>query len=114
MEQIIQKILEIDPVMVWLAVLFFMFVPGSFVVRIRKLNRWVKTIAVLMFGELGAIVLWVLSEAAKAANADSFLKYLTEFAIILAVMMLGYAIAGHVLNWDHRILKGLKRKDDQE
>ena len=98
MEQLLQKILEMNPYVVFLAVLFFAFVPGSCVVLIRKLNRWVKTIMVLIPGELGAIALWVLARAAKDANTDNILAEFTPFAIISAILFLGYAIVGHIFN----------------
>ena len=114
MEQLLQKILEINPYVVYFAVLFFAFVPGSCVVLIRKLNRWIKTAVVLVFGELGAVILWSLSRAAKTAEVDSVLVHFTELAILLAIMILGYAIVGHIFNWDHRVVKGLKKKEDSE
>ena len=111
MEQLLQKILEMNPYVVFFVVLFFAFLPGSCVVLIRKLNRWVKTIMVLIPGELGAIALWVLARAAKDANTDNILAEFTPFAIISAILFLGYAIVGHIFNWDRRVVKGLKKEE---
>ena len=114
MEQIIQKVLEMDPIVVYFAVLLFAFVPGSCVVCIRKLNRWIKTVTVLLFGEMGAVALFVLAQAAKAAGTSNFLADFTAFSIVFAILTMIYAIIGHVFHWDHRVVRGLKKDENSK
>ena len=109
MEQIIQRILEADPLMVFFSILLFAFIPGSSVVLVKKLNRWIKTLVVLLFGELGASALFVLAQAAKAADSGNLLANFTPFAILLAILFLGYAVFGHIINWDRRGVRGGKK-----
>ena len=114
MEQFIHNVLEAEPLIVFFVIMMLAFVPGSSVVLIKKLNRWVKTIVVLFFGELGAISLWVLARAAKVANAGNILAEFTPFAIIFAILFLGCAIVGHVFNWDRRVVSGLKKENNEK
>lgn len=111
MKQVIMHVLENYPIIVYFAVLFFAFVPGTCIARIWKLRRWIKTVAVLVFGELGAVALWILSHVANDFGADHFLADFKVFAISIAILFLIYAIVGHVLNWDHRMLRGLKKEE---
>lgn len=100
MEKFLQVILELDQPVVIVAVMLIAFAPSSVVIFIKKLNRWVKTITVLLFGELGALLLGVLSVEAKAADVGGLLPECTIIAYILAVLMLGFAVLGHIRKWE--------------
>jgi hypothetical protein len=100
MEKLLQTILELDQTVVFLTVMLIAFCPSSAVLLIKKASCWFKTITVLVFGELGAILLGVLSVAAKSANVGGLLPHCTIMAIILAVMILIYAAIGHARKWE--------------
>ena len=100
MEKLLQTILEMEHPLIILISMLIAFCPSSVVICLRKVNRWVKTITVLAFGELAAILLGVLSVAAKSANVGGLLPHCTIMAIILAVMILIYAAIGHARKWE--------------
>ena len=100
MEKLLQTILELDQPLLIVAIMLVAFGPSSVVLLIKKASCWFKTMTVLVFGELGAILLGVLSVAAKSANVGGLLPHCTIMAIILAVMILIYAAIGHARKWE--------------
>lgn len=112
MDQFIQYILSLDPFAVFLALMLFACCPISCIILINKINRWVKTVTVLVCGELSAIALFVLAQAAKTAGMDSILANCMPLAVIWAIFVLVAAIAGHVVNWKRKTLEELMKKSD--
>ena len=100
MEKLLQAILELDQPIVFVAVMLMAFCPSSAVIMIKNLNYWVKTVTVLLFGELAALSLGVLATAAKAADVGGLLPKCTVAAIILAVLILAFAVFGHLQKWE--------------
>ena len=100
MEKFLQAVLELDQPVVIAAVMLIAFVPSSVVIFIKKLNHWVKTITVLLFGELGALLLGILAVAAKAAGVGGLLPECTIIACILAILILVFAVFGHIRKWE--------------
>ena len=100
MEKLLQAILELDQPIVFVAVMLIAFCPPSAVIFLKKLNHWIKTVTVLVFGELAALLLGVLAAAAKAADMGGLLPECTIIAIILAVLVLAFAAFGHIQKWE--------------
>ena len=100
MEKLLQVILELDQPIVFVAVMLMAFCPSSAVIFLKKLNYWVKTVTVLVFGELAALLLGVLAAAAKAAEVGGLLPECTIIAIILAALILAFAVFGHIQKWE--------------
>ena len=103
------KDIENRPSCGFLAIMFFVFIPSSCVLMIKKLNRWVKTIVVLVSGEVGAIVLLVLAQAAKTSNTGSVMAEFMPLAIVLAVMILVVVVTGHIFHWENKLLKSIRK-----
>ena len=103
MDQLIQKILEINPFIIFLALMLFAFCPVSCILLTKRINRWVKTVTVLVCGELSAVALFVLAKAAKTAGVSSILAEFTPFAVALGVLTLVCAIVGHLTNWEKTV-----------
>ena len=99
MEELLQTILEMEHPLIILIIMWIAFCPSSVVICLRKVNHWVKTITVLAFGELAAILLTVLSLAAKSADVGGLLPHCTILAIVMAVMILAFAAFGHMQKW---------------
>ena len=102
MEQLVQNILKMNPFVVFLAFMLFAFCPGSCILLLKKINRWVKTVTVLVCGELSAAALFVLAKAAKTAGLSSILAEFTPLAVALGVLTLVCAIVGHMTNWEKK------------
>ena len=100
MEKLLQVILELDQPIVFVAVMLMAFCPSSTVIFLKKLSYWVKTVTVLVFGELAALLLGVLAAEAKAAEVGGLLPECTIIAIILAVLILAFAVFGHIQKWE--------------
>ena len=99
MDKLLQTILEMEHPLIILIIMLIAFCPSSVVICLRKVNRWVKTITVLAFGELAAILLGVLSAVAKFANVDGLLPHCMIIAMIMEVFVAVFAAFGHKKGW---------------
>lgn len=112
MEKLLQTILELDQPVVIVAIMLVAFGPSSVVLFIKKASCWFKTITVLVFGELAAILLAVLSLAAKSADVGGLLPHCTILAVIMAVMILAFAAFGHMQKWKMNVWKNWNKTQD--
>lgn len=99
MEKLLQTILEYEHPLVILVIMLIAFCPSSVVLCMRKINYWAKTITVLVFGELAAFLLAVLSLVAKSADVGGLLPYCMILAVVMAIMVLAFAVFGHAQKW---------------
>ncbi|MBQ8580064.1 MAG: hypothetical protein IJ448_05165 [Oscillospiraceae bacterium] len=102
MEKLLQSILEMEQPLVIIAIMLIAFCPPSPILMMKKINHWVKTIVVLVFGELGAFLLAAVSLAAKDAGVGGLLPSCTVLAIVMAVMVPIFSIVGHSQKWKAR------------
>lgn len=104
MEELLQRVLEFNHVVILMIIFIIAFMPASVVIFIKNAKPWVKLLTVLLPGELAALALWMLASAAEK-GVGGLLAQCKILAVVMGVLVLVCAVANHLSKWKLRTWK---------